>query len=402
MTTTEFSNEFDVLYNNITSNQAPGLNEYEKSVFLTKAQNQLINEYFNNRVDAFGGGFDGGQKRQYDFSSIIRVANLQFNNAQDISEKIDRRSYSYIFPEDYHLAINEILDDGQNQYVVIPINHLDYARLMSKPYNLPPKRQAWRLITGKAIVYKGITKTSDPMVYWYHNSNAPNDFKKISINYEKMTDDDITVEFDMGMGELLTSSNLQYHQNGFMSSFKIEDTNTFVWVKFTEVDTTLNLTIYSPDQIPWSFIDFVRDALNEDLSDPSVYTKIVNQPVAKALNVLNTFNGLYVNSEYAISSLDINLDTKYTAPVVEIIGKFSKVPNYQLRYIKTLNPIVLTDLNTYGEEVSINGVQNISQCELPEEAHQEILERAVTLAKIAWQGATATQVAQQQRERNRD
>ena len=35
MTITEFSNQFDVLYNNITSNQAPGLNEYEKSVFLT-------------------------------------------------------------------------------------------------------------------------------------------------------------------------------------------------------------------------------------------------------------------------------------------------------------------------------------------------------------------------------
>ena len=37
MTTPEFSNEFDVLYNNIMSNAAPGLNEYEKSVFLTKA-----------------------------------------------------------------------------------------------------------------------------------------------------------------------------------------------------------------------------------------------------------------------------------------------------------------------------------------------------------------------------
>ncbi len=33
----EFSSEFDVLYNNITSNQAPGLDDYEKSVFLTKA-----------------------------------------------------------------------------------------------------------------------------------------------------------------------------------------------------------------------------------------------------------------------------------------------------------------------------------------------------------------------------
>ena len=42
MTTEEFSNEFDVLYNNISSNQSPGLNEYEKSVFLTKAQNEIL------------------------------------------------------------------------------------------------------------------------------------------------------------------------------------------------------------------------------------------------------------------------------------------------------------------------------------------------------------------------
>jgi hypothetical protein len=33
----EFSNGFDILYNNIMSNAAPGLNEYEKSFFLTKA-----------------------------------------------------------------------------------------------------------------------------------------------------------------------------------------------------------------------------------------------------------------------------------------------------------------------------------------------------------------------------
>ena len=29
MTNQEFSNEFDILYNNVTSNQAPGLDEYE-------------------------------------------------------------------------------------------------------------------------------------------------------------------------------------------------------------------------------------------------------------------------------------------------------------------------------------------------------------------------------------
>ena len=42
MTTQEFSDQFDVLYNNVTSNQAAGLNEYEKSLFLTKGQYEVV------------------------------------------------------------------------------------------------------------------------------------------------------------------------------------------------------------------------------------------------------------------------------------------------------------------------------------------------------------------------
>ena len=33
MTNSEFSNEFDILYNNIMSNQAPGIDEYENLCF---------------------------------------------------------------------------------------------------------------------------------------------------------------------------------------------------------------------------------------------------------------------------------------------------------------------------------------------------------------------------------
>jgi flagellar assembly factor FliW len=57
MTNLEFSREFDILYNNITSNQAPSLNSYEKSVFLTEAEEQYQEELIseiggdsNNRV----------------------------------------------------------------------------------------------------------------------------------------------------------------------------------------------------------------------------------------------------------------------------------------------------------------------------------------------------------------
>ena len=52
MTCEEFSREFDILYNNITSNQAPGLNEYEKSVFLTQAQESIILEMYSEKFES--------------------------------------------------------------------------------------------------------------------------------------------------------------------------------------------------------------------------------------------------------------------------------------------------------------------------------------------------------------
>ena len=138
MTNTEFSNEFDVLYNSITSNQAPGLDEYEKSVFLTKAQSEILREYFNSRVDGTNGGFDGSQKRQYDFSFLIKTTILDANLANEGEEgyipKIDNRGYLFNFPEDYFLSINEVIRDDESSnkfYSVVSISYSDYQRLMS-------------------------------------------------------------------------------------------------------------------------------------------------------------------------------------------------------------------------------------------------------------------------------
>ena len=90
--------------------------------------------------------------------------------------------------------------------------------------------------------------------------------------------------------------------------------------------------------------------------------------------------------------------------VVEIIGRFvDNPPTYQLRYVKTLKPIILVDLDQDYNELSIKGVQKKTECELPEECHQEILERAVTLAKIAYSGSTDTIArANQRQKRNND
>lgn len=215
----EFSNEFDVLYNNITSNQAPGLDIYEKSVFLTKAQDDIIKSYFNPRTNKTQEGFDGNERRQIDFSMIMRSkvyepktiieknsiegsgGEVVENNTELVQplalgvtetpttiivENIDKyidsstmdvvskvvngdgitevtltpfkdsffdlrpETKSVVLEDDILMFTNEyvIVSRGtrETRLIVVPINYMEYSRLMSKPYKRPLRNQAWRLI----------------------------------------------------------------------------------------------------------------------------------------------------------------------------------------------------------------------------------------------------------------
>lgn len=149
MTTQEFSNEFDVLYNNIMSNQAPGLDEYEKSVFLTKAQLEILKNYFNPKGNKYGQGLDENAKRQIDFSTLIAVAMPSQYTPDGSYVKFDDRSQLYKMPQDILLMLNETgintVDGVKRLISIIPMNYEEYARLMSKPWKQPLKNQGWRL-----------------------------------------------------------------------------------------------------------------------------------------------------------------------------------------------------------------------------------------------------------------
>lgn len=149
MTTQEFSNEFDVLYNNIMSNQAPGLDEYEKSVFLTKAQLEILKNYFNPKGNKYGQGFDENAKRQIDFSTLITVAKPSLYTPTDDYVKFDDRSQLYKMPSDILLVLNETgintVDKVKRLISIVPMNYEEYARLVSKPWKQPLKNQGWRL-----------------------------------------------------------------------------------------------------------------------------------------------------------------------------------------------------------------------------------------------------------------
>ena len=148
MTNQEFSDQFDVLYNNITSNQAPGLDEFEKSVFLTKAQDEIVKAYFNPRLNKPQEGFDDNEKRQIDFSMIMRTKTYSSFTAAMFDNKSNSKRVA--LDKDIMMFINEFADvtrDGKSvRLTVIPLDYREYSRLMSKPYKRPLQYQAWRIL----------------------------------------------------------------------------------------------------------------------------------------------------------------------------------------------------------------------------------------------------------------
>ena len=164
MTNQEFSNEFDVLYNNIMSNQAPGLDEYEKSVFLTKAQDEIVKNYFNPKGNKYNEGFDGNEKRQIDFSMIMRSNKISSGFTDGV---FDSRGKVVTINSDVMMILNEYATVTRAQSVgdtnsisetvrltIVPINYTEYSRLMSKPFKRPLKWQAWRLLTNDGTIKK--------------------------------------------------------------------------------------------------------------------------------------------------------------------------------------------------------------------------------------------------------
>lgn len=154
MTKQEWINQFNLLYNNIMSNQAPGLDEYEMSVFSTKAQDEILKAYFNPRLNKTQEGYDANGKRQIDFSMITRIKKYtSFSNAE-FAPQSTAKKVILDKDDDIMIVINEMVTVSRTTgttkvnktYPVSPIPFAIFTQQISKPYFYPPHNQAWRLL----------------------------------------------------------------------------------------------------------------------------------------------------------------------------------------------------------------------------------------------------------------
>lgn len=327
MTNEEFSNEFDVLYNSITSNQAPGLDEYEKSVFLTKAQYQVLKGYLTSRGNTHQEGFDESRKRQIDFSQLYRVA-----DPEQITPdcKFDNRSLCYRAPKDLFIPINEKVSSSTKNYVVEPISFAEYDRLMSKPYQYPVKRHVWRLMTNQT-----------PGILWTPSGSQQGKTVRLVNPTNK------TVILDIRI---------------------ISNSETASTVRI-DTEDTVTLIINRP-------VGYLSTLLNSPDPVKDILMTVVG-------NSVEDFFSLYINTSEVVKVLPDNFN-------IELIGRIPDDVKYTIRYIKKPAPIIIENL---PENLSIEGVSTKSECELDEELHSEILQRAVELAKAAYTGDLQSQIA---------
>lgn len=142
MTIEEFSDQFDTLldshkfedeFGKVDNNYRIRLDEYEKSVLLTEAQDMLLRMNFDVN-------FDNSEQGQIYFSNITAVAEGVENLTID-PYSTDGKVYD--LPADLFWPLNErVIDSEGRNYTILPINFREYDRIQSKPYAKPLKRQA--------------------------------------------------------------------------------------------------------------------------------------------------------------------------------------------------------------------------------------------------------------------
>ena len=155
MTCEEFSLEFDLLYNNIMSNKAPGLSKYEKSLFLTQAQESIVLDIYSGK---YGDSFERTEETTSYLNQLLKQRTYDSGEFTE-GNKLDTRSVFVTLPEDIWFKTGEtatIMDDsykcqvdGLREVMVFPVTQDTLVRTKRSPFRGPNERRILRLDSGK-------------------------------------------------------------------------------------------------------------------------------------------------------------------------------------------------------------------------------------------------------------
>lgn len=351
MTSIEFSSQFDILFNNLNSGGAPGLTEYEKGVILTKAQLEIVKNYHTALPggNKYQKGIGNSEKRFIDFSSIIGAVILNAENSDSLLTTDERgKLFNLVDDSDNVLDILFILgesfktgnsESSMSSYQVLPLKSEEYERLMSKPSGEPLRNQVWRL-AGKSSNNAGVIEIVP------HYKDKDNSINRLYLNYIRKPYP-IILEDLRGTINSIDGKQVPLYYTKTSDRYEI---NGVINKEGFEYGFTLTV---SPSQSP------IIIGPSQSIT-PDNIIKVNFIQYNEASNTLNV--GLSFRDSMTSSTVT------FSNPILESRG------------------LVLSDFNTselLGEPLYTYSTKDVPQdvCELPEELHDEILQRAVEIAK---------------------
>lgn len=306
MNNSEILNRFDVLYNNIMSNQAPGLDAYEKSVFWNKATLEVMKNHLNPKGNKYTEGYDFSAKRQVEFSELTKTKSAKVAKDSPIS------TYGPVLWSviDADFSINDALSIVNERVNVIDSNTYDAVTRFIEGW---PSFSLTDIVSLTALIQHVLDNiaTTHPMYIKLHHL------------------------LDVGIEALGTGI--------------FDEWNTLV------SEYHLPLTIYTAIEdlgLAGLITEKVVVPLNNVEYDTLSSRPYPYPPKSQVWRLL--MNG---NPEFVLS------------PGVSAV-------EYVIRYIKL------------PKEVNLQDAEDIP--EVPEVLHDEILQRAVELAKNSWEGTLET------------
>lgn len=167
MTLEEFSNGFDQLVNSYKRFKdfdkqelldSIEFDEYEKSFFLTKAQEELVVNFYNGK-NPYGDSFESTEELRRYLDNLV-VTKVYSASEQVSGTGVSTSSVFYKLPEKLAFITMEQITYGDESLGcyngssanVYPITQDEYSRVKNNPFRGPTKYKALRLDAGEGVV----------------------------------------------------------------------------------------------------------------------------------------------------------------------------------------------------------------------------------------------------------
>lgn len=161
MNNSEFSDAFDVLLNSHSMRTEFGipssvqdivLDEYEKSIYLTKAQKQIVVELYTGRNER-GASFESTEELRACLRNLIKEESLTEN-------EVSEGSRTYSLPEDLLFIIHEeaVIDDSNagcldsTSVSSVPVTYDELSKVLRNPFRKPSKDRVLRVDEGSGLI----------------------------------------------------------------------------------------------------------------------------------------------------------------------------------------------------------------------------------------------------------